>query len=486
MRFICPSGWRDDMSKPTRYFIRTVSPIHIGCDEVYEPIGFVIDEERAKLIAFDPLDFFKNLGPKEQSTLIEISKKGTIDSLFELYRFMREKRYPGHEVELCKGFVNHYRESLRLQDRRRMQNELNKMAIFRTTFNPITNQPYIPGSSIKGSFRTAYLNHVRKIKNVPKRDGRDAAKQLERALLDGGAFATDPFSMVKVSDFEPVGPVTTRIVYAVNEKKKISKFEARGPYQILEIIEPGALFSGWITVEEPHQIAEIRHPATWQTINQSLRQFYEKEKNREDQELTQVSIAPLKITGNSDSLFRIGRHSGAESVTIEGHRNIRIMKGQGEKPQNADHATTLWLAAEESKPQTRGELKPFGWVILGELSGSMAAKIHEMEISWEKEQQNIDTNNRYKPSKGTLPEKPLQSPRKQELLIWPKATIGWRANDQTITAVWENKKATTKNNNLVPQVLLQRLLKSKSSTASVTVERYGNAFMIVEIKEQEG
>ncbi len=106
------------MNKPIKFFIRTVSPIHIGCDEVYEPIGFVIDEERGRLISFDPLDFFRSLDGEKRNILAGICKKGTVESLLELYRFMRGKRIVGHEVELCRGFVDHYKDTLSLQDRK--------------------------------------------------------------------------------------------------------------------------------------------------------------------------------------------------------------------------------------------------------------------------------------------------------------------------------------------------------------------------------
>jgi CRISPR-associated protein Csm5 len=60
-------------------------------------------------------------------------------------------------------------------------------------------------------------------------------------------------------------------------------------------------------------------------------------------------------------LLRVGRHSGAESVTVNGVRNIRIMKGRGQPPEQAAEAKTWWLAAGD-KDQRTG-LLPFGWVL---------------------------------------------------------------------------------------------------------------------------
>ena len=62
-------------------------------------------------------------------------------------------------------------------------------------------------------------------------------------------------------------------------------------------------------------------------------------------------------------LLRVGRHSGAESVTLDGVRDIRIMQGRGMPARFADEATTVWLAAERENI-TRGDLLPFGWLLV--------------------------------------------------------------------------------------------------------------------------
>lgn len=70
------------------------------------------------------------------------------------------------------------------------------------------------------------------------------------------------------------------------------------------------------------------------------------------------------MLGKTAFLARIGRHSGAEEMTIEGYRQIMIMQGKGQRPKYLDHATTIWLASETSKPGSNKNLTPFGWVVL--------------------------------------------------------------------------------------------------------------------------
>ena len=237
------------MKTENRFFIRIQSPVHIGCDEVYEPMSFVVDEDACTLTAFDSLDFFRNISTVDKTRFGDICRKGTIASLLELNQFMQGKKAEGYRVKTCQGFIDHYKQNLSMRpgDQRKIQNEINKFSIFRTSFHVHTNLPYLPGSSIKGALRTAYLSTLQAHKKLPL--GYRDAKKLETDLLDGGSFNTDPFRFLKVSDFQPV-QVTTKIVYAVNEKKGQSERPRRGIPQIVEIIEPGAVFIGTIDVEE--------------------------------------------------------------------------------------------------------------------------------------------------------------------------------------------------------------------------------------------
>ncbi|MFH1293914.1 MAG: type III-A CRISPR-associated RAMP protein Csm5 [Pseudomonadota bacterium] len=369
------------MKRHLRCLLQTLSPVHVGCDEVYEPMGFVLDEENGQLIAFDPFSFLSQLNEKDKMKFSQICSKGTISSILEIYKFLKGRKTEGRPIKVCQGFVENYKKTLSIpeQDTRKIQQELNRFTIERTSFNPGDQKPYISGSGVKGAIRTAYLNKMAQRKKVQTPRGERAGRDLEKVLLDGGAFETDPFRMIKVSDFHPVGSVATKIVFAVNEKKISSQYEARGPYQILEVIEPGALFEGGITVEEPHQQAGIKSPISLELLLESISLFFRKEMGRENEELKRVGIPGTDIPENDNFvLIRFGRHSGAESLTIEGHRNIKIMLEKGQK-RYENHATTFWLASEVAKPKIKKNLLPFGWAALGELTEELEKKIEKMK-----------------------------------------------------------------------------------------------------------
>ena len=363
-------------------YIRALSPVHLGCDEVYEPMGFVMNPEGLNMVVFEPADFLAGLSPNDKKTFSDICARGTINSILEIYRFLKGKSAPGRRVDVCPGLVDHYHQTLKIpvHDARKIQQELNRFTIDRTAFRTFDQRPFIPGSAIKGALRTAYLNGLNQKKKVPPMRGRFAHKDLEKKLLAGGSFESDPFRLVKVSDFSPVGDARTRVVYAVNEKKKVSDQDARGPYQILETIQPGAVFRGEISVDANPPGSPVKAPASLEDLLKSATGFYAAERQREATELDKIGVNANLAHQNGDSrLLRLGRHSGAECLTIGGHRDIKIMMGRGEKPKFLDHATTLWLCSDHPKAREKAGLSPFGWVGFGEIGPAVEEKLEQEE-----------------------------------------------------------------------------------------------------------
>jgi len=394
------------MEKQLRVCLHVLSPVHIGCGDVYEPTGFIVNPDKKQMTVFDPLDFIKHLDDKGRSSFTATCSKGTVGSIIELFDYISSHQgaVHGRSIEIAQHIAQHYNEKIRKlkdQNEKMIGQELNNFAINRTAYNPQTDLPYIPGSSIKGAFRTAYLSMLAKdtgIKNYWEKSTRGPdfaiykdigkkriAKQFEKELLKGD-FATDPFRMVKVSDFLPVGQVKTKIVYAVNKKKALtvkksfSKQEDKSPFQILEILMPGNVFLGTISIQQPDKKAGIEKPVTIDILRKALYDFYVGELEQEEKMLKVINVG-CNITGKAKadfdgrvgkntSVVRIGRHSGAEAVTIEENRLIKIMQGRGKQDRFLDHATTVWLASDTSKPVSNNGLQPFGWIVLEETEKS--------------------------------------------------------------------------------------------------------------------
>jgi hypothetical protein len=160
----------------------------------------------------------------------------------------------------------------------------------------------------------------------------------------------------------PVGEINRKVMYAVDIKKKPG--QPPGAYQIVEVVMPGALFWGSILVDEAVSGSGIIKPLKLADLTGSARTFYGGEKKRETRELLNAGC-PAFDNGDAGAIpLRVGRHSGAECVTIEGHRSIWIMNLK----KTLDHATTFWLASENKRPETNDGLIPFGWVELVTIS----------------------------------------------------------------------------------------------------------------------
>jgi CRISPR-associated protein Csm5 len=360
------------MKNTTHFFLLTVhSPLHLGCGEVYEPTGFVVDENLNQLVAFQPERFLAALAENDRKDFSNICRKGTVESLTEVYRFIHDRKemISGAGVDVSPNFTGHYLDTIALRGNR-VGSELNKFQIERTAFRSLDQRPYVPGSAIKGAMRTAVLNELRS----GRAGGRDAAS-LERSIL-GGSFDQDPFRLIKPGDFVPVGTCPRAVRYAVNKKKKPTEKQARGPAQIMEVVEPGALFFGPVTIQDGGGTG-IRKPITLQTLTRALEGFYAAEFARETAELRGINIPGGDIfpAQRKGSPIRLGRHAGAECLTIEGCRDIKIMKGRDKKAAFLDHATTLWLASNDRTGSVPSHLQPFGWATLRLLSAEEAREL---------------------------------------------------------------------------------------------------------------
>jgi len=481
-----------------RVRLHVLTPLHVGCGQEFEPMSFVVDKINKRMIVFDPVGFVRGLPGKDRAEFLRICEQGTLGSILEIYRFLDRHAGTarGRAVAVCDGFLDNHRNVLRLDPKdRRLQNEMNRFAIGRTAFNPCDGSPYIPGSALKGALRTGYLNDLCRLD--PLRGIKDS-KDLESRLM-GGTFSEDPFRLVRVSDFMPCdtsGACGTKILYAINRKKKVSKFQFKGPPQILEAVTPGVVFEGLITIQEKPKGSNIRHGVSRETFFRSVSSFYEREMVREQSEMSGVSI-PHDVAGRMKKLFgekvgvsvypvRLGRHSGAESVTIEGHRKIKILAGRGREAGTGTRATTFWLAAERKDPGPGEPLLPFGWA---------AMEIIPLQGGFQWPVRRLDGESSFAGvpiSKSESPHPQSPPPRKvqAETVVWEGAIVTWLPGNRTLKAIHEGKKAELvcqKDSSIVADSLRKKIFSGKESRARVTVEPLGNSFKISKVESlQEG
>lgn len=371
-----------------------LTPIHIGCGEDFEPTNYVIDE--GVLFHFDPARV--PLADKDRNALMTAVGKRGDEAIRELQRFFhaRKDMYAAAAhcvVGVAAGVVEQYATRIGnvAQHERGGRRVTNQLEIERTAHHPYDGSPVIPGSSIKGAIRTAWLDQLNG--GRPKLPEDRGAQDVEKRLLHSHAgFHADPFRLIRIGD--AAGEVVqSKVVFSTNHKKRLVHDRdgrvvlARGPSTRREVIEAGQLRAvgtelsvlGLPGVRPSERVpGEADRIPDFRTLARACNRYYLK---RLDDLLelldTRRFAAPgwLEHTRNLVShlsprlktgdlmLMRIGRHSGAESVTLDGVRSIKIMTGRGRPPEwSPEGAKTVWLAAE--REDDRSGLLPFGWLLV--------------------------------------------------------------------------------------------------------------------------
>jgi len=428
------------------------------------------------------------------------------------------------------------------------------LEIGRTAYNPISRHPTLVGSSLKGAIRTALLDQVNNGRQTTEREGLhkfQGNRDLFRYSQNRLELHRDPMRLVQISDANWQGgteSTTAEVLFAANLKKepvadrqgqRRSTRAESGPPQILECI-PHFRYRAFAAqlniqlvngIEQPGSLPDADLRFDMRRIASACNAFYQPILEQEIQLLSRggylenvwrqtiekVLDDPLLKNGEA-FLLRVGRHSGAESLTLRGVRRIRIMKGRGQPAQEETSATTVWLAARQ-RGQTTG-LLPFGWMLL---EFSPFERDAEENISFKNLCADTETTLRAglkSPQKRQVPQRtsgvqpsaprtgaarPERTqgitheptpPRKQSTfskteVIWEKATITWQPGPRVAQAIVPNetpaeargKAAQDFLATLTEQQRKQLERKKELSNMKVAVETMGNQKTLKRIVE---
>lgn len=396
--------------------ISTLCPVHIGCDEVYEPTNYVIEkiDDQSALFEFDTQSVIKALLPAQREQLNRLVNGKPNEAMIKgIQAFFYKNRhellaYAKQFLPVAKGVAELYQSRIgkTAQIESGGKQVINKLEIQRTFYNPHTAQPIIPGSSIKGAIRTALLDSINQGKPLQKnRQGKSERNQeLQKRLFNYRDMHQDPLRLIHIGDasYNPTQEIKQdsgkEVRFAVNRAKKIkhkngrqlqSQAEEKGLYQLLECLNgmnPSA-FELQLSLQTPQNIANLKAQNklpdsqlqwTLEELFTRCNQFYLPKLNKELKLLREMGYADeawlnqletlltdtylKRFENNQAMLLRLGRHSGAEAVTLDGIRSIKIMKGNKGKDSWEAEARTIWLSASDEK--SKQQMTPFGWVII--------------------------------------------------------------------------------------------------------------------------
>lgn len=400
-----------------RLAVTTLGPVHVGTGDDYDPTGYVVQDRT--LYVFDPARAARTLAPDELERLGQtVGGAAGADMLRKVQAFVHDNAAAlvaaaSHAIPVAEGVAALYagrvgRVAQREESGRQI---LNKLGIARTFANPHDHRPILPGSSLKGAIRTALLDAVndgQRLEPAEKslldspRPGEQARahRSLQQRLFDyrPGKFELDPMRLVQLSDAgykDEDGLPGTEVLFAVNRKKEavfkdgqelLSQAERGNLYQILESVPAlrYRAFTGQLNIQRVEEATAAegklpRRDLRWTAAhvvaacNRFYRPLFEEdtEQLRERGFLAENWAEVIerlrpgieeRLERGEAFLLRVGRHSGAEALTLDGVRHVRIMRGRGEEAAYLPHAKTWWLATGDT--DDRRYLVPYGWVLV--------------------------------------------------------------------------------------------------------------------------
>lgn len=335
----------DKFINQSRIVVTPLSPIHIGSGEDLIPTNYYMDNGFIHI--FDP--FKLKLPGDKISSLLNYVKNSTFSDVYNFFYENRELLRSGEisVIPVDSEIEGKYKRILN------SSSSDAKCLIARTAVTAMRgfDQPYIPGSSLKGAFHTAILN-----KHADHNQYYNKNFKFDKELLNASSFEKSPMRFLKVSDLMPATTVYSRVIKSVRNTKR------RGPIKsYVEVIDKAQYraFEGTISLYSAEKCG-LKKDKLIESINavsECMKTFYFK-KNRgiiksykEWKDIffnLENSLKDDFIKGKC-FIARLGKYQGKASVTLD-------VKG-------INAATTYTKAYESLESDNTLEL-PFGYVLV--------------------------------------------------------------------------------------------------------------------------
>lgn len=326
--------------------LKPISPIHIGTGEAYEPMNYVIDTENGKdyMYVFDEFEFVKKLDEKSKEEFEKIVSILSGDALFALQKFIRDKsclarNKPLKRILVSPKVAKEYKEKMgkAVQREGGGKKVINQLIIEKTLVSPNLNKAIIPGSSLKGAIATAFGEMlIKKTRSYETKEYFSDFLVADSTVIQSHTFVDD----------------------AVNIKRNRASRDDGGDKGVkvrYEVINSKSEFETTFTIKNnKFSIDELK-----KACNSHYMPIFTSQFDHETDKFTREALSDkfiekyehLKLADNQ-FLLRVGKHSGARAVTVDGARKIKIMKGKG-KYSIEKEETTAWLINKQ----------PFGWLL---------------------------------------------------------------------------------------------------------------------------
>lgn len=407
------------MRDNTRHYalrLTTLAPVHIGTGRDLDATRYVIDEQR--LFELDPLAMMSLFSAGQRQALerlcddvplLEGSDRKrhaskTQQVFVQLQRFLHEHRKTLKNAAcdiraVSPQFEDYYRKKLGIGTR---PNEHARLEIAATLASPLTQQPVVPGSTLKGVLRTAITNLGAQAqgRELEKRriDRNKMAQVIEKRLLHYDKVDQDPFAGLKLADAMPNRALPRQILFAqqisCKTPQEANAGDARNGFYknhvLLEAIPPFAVraFDTQLTLRRDFlhlrggqgdrqlekltlkQLFIAQNRFALPQLEAELARLERQGEHRDCYCAPGVSWITLirrllheletSLARGQAAIVRLGHYAGAESKTWDGLRDIDVSRGK--KRKFAQHPTTTWLATTAPRQGKQG--LPFGWMLV--------------------------------------------------------------------------------------------------------------------------
>ncbi len=364
----------------TKLKLTALTPIHIGSGKIYEPTNFIIDNNI--LYEFRDEDFYKTLPEVKQKAFLHIIDDNSSDSFARIHKFVKEnkevvKKISNIQVTVTNGLQKEYDSSVgnvvQIEGNNgKFTKVFNNFEIQRIQRQQIKTKDgyahlgYIVGSSLKGAISTAYQEFIYK---------RDGAKTLKEKFQSVGRdINKNIFKEFKVSD-SIVTKIDTKIGFALNKER--FDYDFNNPqnniklHTQIEVINPSSEFAvdinhGDLNIKEILESCNAHYMPIFKSMLANKTNEKEEFISEYLSDKFYESYRHFELKPNQ-YLIRVGKHSGARAVTIDGLREIKSKLsggGKDRKPnkfETREDETTTWLFGES--PNANSGLLPFGWVL---------------------------------------------------------------------------------------------------------------------------
>lgn len=176
----------NDKQENYSYTLTTLSPLHIGTGEEMPPIEFYIDETQNRIIVPDLQKVFEEIRDEKQIKRVveDISKNSnnTLDRVLKVVK-LSEKNWSYATKALNNSKLYSYALSqIKIDESKNVQSKTQVPKNLKLFIKNSNYQSYIPGSSIKGALRMAWLYEQcskKQNKEILKEVLRDSIKESE-------------------------------------------------------------------------------------------------------------------------------------------------------------------------------------------------------------------------------------------------------------------------------------------------------------------